>query len=100
VLAVSTDDAATLRRFRESLGSKDTFVSDEEGTLARLYDVKWPVLKVAGRVTFVIGEGRRILKVQDGNEAIHPEAAVAACPLRKKKAEAAPAPAAPDAGTR
>ena len=95
MLAVSTDDAATLRRFRESLGSKDTFVSDEDGTLARLYDVKWPVLKVAGRVTFVIGEGRRILKVQDGNEALNPEGAVAACPLRKKK------PVEPaDAGTR
>jgi peroxiredoxin len=97
VLAASTDDAATLRRFRESLQSKDTFVPDPEGALARLYDVKWPVLNVAGRVTFVIGEGRRVLKVQDGNEALNPEGAVAACPLRKKR----PAPAdAADAGTR
>ena len=97
MLAVSTDDAATLRRFRESLQSKDTFVSDAEGALSRLYDVKWPVLNVAGRVTFVVGEGRRVLKVQDGNEAINPESAVAACPLRKKK----PAPSdSPDAGAR
>lgn len=108
MLAVSTDDAATLRRFRESLGSKDTFVSDEEGSLARLYGVKWPVLKVAGRVTFVIGEGSRIFKVQDGTEAINPEGAVAACPLRKKRpAEPPPAPPVPalpppppDGGTR
>ncbi len=59
-------------------------MSDEDGALARLYDVKWPVLKVAGRWTFVVGDERRILKVQDGGDAINPDAAVKACPLRKK----------------
>ena len=67
-------------------------MSDADGALARLYDVKWPVLKVAGRWTFVIGEERRVLKVQEGGEAIDPGAAVKACPLRKKSPPPAAVP--------
>lgn len=79
MIAVSTDDAATLRKFRESLKSKDTFVSDEKAELAKLFDVKMPVIKMAKRTTFVIGAGRKISAVIEGSDAIDPENSVKAC---------------------
>jgi len=89
VLAVSADDAATLNKFKESLSAKFTFVPDPESKLINAFDVKMPVLSMAQRFTFVVGEGRKVLKVQSGSDAIDASAAVAACPLRKKDAEAA-----------
>jgi len=89
VLAVSADDAATLNKFKESLKAQFTFVPDPDGKLINAFDVKMPVMSMAQRYTFVIGEGRKVLKVQSGSDAIDPAAAVAACPMRKKAAEAA-----------
>jgi peroxiredoxin Q/BCP len=45
--------------------------------------VKMPVISLAQRTTFVIGEGRKVLEVQSGSSAIDPSAAVAACSLKK-----------------
>ncbi len=78
------DDAATLKRFKESLGAKFSFVADPEGVLVKLYDVKTPVLSFAQRFTFVIGRDRKIVKVDSGADAIDASKAVAACPLHKK----------------
>jgi thioredoxin-dependent peroxiredoxin len=54
--------------------------------------VKTPIVAFAQRYTFVIGEGRKILKVESGKDAVDPAGAVAACPLRKPalKPEATP----------
>lgn len=83
MLAVSADDAATLKRFKESLKAPYAFVPDPDGRLIKLFDVKMPVLSMAQRHTFVIGEGRKVLKVQSGGDAIDPGGAVAACPVRR-----------------
>lgn len=82
VLAVSMDDASTLARFKESLGAAFTFVPDPEGKLVRLFDVKMPLLSMPRRYTFVIGEGRRVLKVEAGGDAADPGGAIGACPLK------------------
>lgn len=77
------DDAAKLKKFKEELKAPFAFISDPEGKVVKEYDVKAPVVSFAQRYTFVIGEGRKILKVESGKDAIDPSGAVAACPLRK-----------------
>jgi thioredoxin-dependent peroxiredoxin len=93
VLAVSTDDAKTLKSFRESLKSKDTFVSDSDATLAKLYDVKTPLIKIASRTTFVIGPDRKILSVVTGSDAIEVDNSIRACTFPRRSGSA-------DAGTK
>lgn len=86
MLAVSGDDAATAKKFRESLKAPYPFVSDERGALMRQFDVKYPLVTVARRITFVIGQGRKVLAIQEGADAIDPSVAVSACSLEKPKA--------------
>lgn len=86
------DDAETLKKFKESLKAPFAFVADPDGKVVKAYDVKTPVVSFAQRYTFVIGEGRKILKMESGSDAIDPAGAVAACPLRKPSSK-------PDAGT-
>ena len=82
VLAVSMDDAGTMTKFKASLGAPFTFVPDPEGKLVRLFDVKMPLLSMPRRYTFVIGEGRRVLKVEAGSDAADPLGAIGACSLK------------------
>lgn len=83
MVAVSTDDVETLKKFRESLKSKDTFVSDGKASLVKLYDNKMTLLTMAKRTTFVIGPGRKVVAVIEGSDAIDPENSVRACTLPK-----------------
>lgn len=93
VLAVSTDDAATLAKFKKALKAPFSFVADPDATMTRLYDVKTPVLKFSQRYTFVVGADRKVLKVESGGDAINPEGAVVACPLHKPVAASTTVPA-------
>ena len=45
------------------------------------------MLKLANRYTFVIGEDRKVLKVESGKDAIDPNGAIVSCPIRKPKAD-------------
>ena len=78
------DDRETLQRFKSELKAPFPFVPDPDGKLVGLFDVKMPVMSMAQRYSFVIGEGRKILKVQTGSDAVNPADAIAACPIRKK----------------
>ncbi|MGV3624170.1 MAG: peroxiredoxin family protein [Archangium sp.] len=86
IIAVSTDDAATSRKFRDSLKAPYPFVADDKATLTKLYDVKTFLITLSRRVTFVIGPGRKVLAVQEGGDAVDPNGAVAACTLRANTA--------------
>jgi thioredoxin-dependent peroxiredoxin len=81
LLAISTDDAARQKAFRERLEARFIFVPDPEARLATLYGVKAPLLPVAKRRTFVIGQDRRIVAVFAGREAVDPAGALGACKL-------------------
>lgn len=81
VVAVSSDDADTLKSWRDELKAPQTFVSDPDLTLIKLYDVKMTLVGIAQRHTFVIGPGRKVLSHESGSDAINPEGAIAACPL-------------------
>ncbi|WP_375754537.1 peroxiredoxin [Corallococcus exercitus] len=95
VLAFSTDDAETLTRFKSELKAPFAFIPDPDGKVVGAYDVKMPVLTVSKRYTFVVGEDRKVLKVDEGKDAINVSGAIAACPLRK---DGAAKPAAAPAG--
>jgi peroxiredoxin Q/BCP len=82
VIAISTDDVETSKRFRDSLKAPYHFVADEKAELVKLFDVKVFILTMAKRVTFVVGPGRKILSVQEGSDAIDPSGAVAACSIK------------------
>lgn len=48
-----------------------------------LYDVKMPIVNISKRYTFVVGEDRRILRVDSGGDAIDASSAIAVCSLRR-----------------
>jgi peroxiredoxin len=82
VIAISTDDVETSRRFKASLKAPYSFVADTNAQLTRAYDVKMFVLTISNRVTFVVGKGRVVLSKQEGSEAIDPSASVTSCSLK------------------
>jgi peroxiredoxin len=61
VVGVSTDDAPTQCRFADFMRAPFPLIADPRGDITRDYDVRWPLLNVAKRVTFVIGPSRIIL---------------------------------------
>lgn len=77
------DDVDTLKKFKASLKAPFSFVADPKGELVQAFDVKVPVLSMAQRFTFVIGEDRKILHVDTGSDAIDASKAVEACPIRR-----------------
>jgi len=79
VLAVSTDDLETQRRFKTELGAPFPFLADPEARIVELYGVKTPIVTYAKRRTFVIGRDQRVLALQEGGDAIDPTAAIGAC---------------------
>jgi peroxiredoxin len=100
VLAISTDDVDTLKKWRAELKAPQTFIADPEGKIVRLFDTKMAIVNVASRKTFVVGPGRKVLEVQEGGDAIDAAPAVRACGLHDHAPAAAPASATPgpDAG--
>lgn len=82
MIAISTDDVETSKRFRESLKAPYHFVADEKATVVKLFDVKVFIFTLARRVTFVVGPGLKVLSVQEGSDAVDPSGAVAACSLK------------------
>ena len=78
------DDAETMKKFKAELKAPYSFIADPEGKIVALYDVKMPAMPIANRASFVIGDDRKILKVQSGKEAVDPADAIAACPVKKK----------------
>ena len=79
------DDAETMKKFKAELKAPYSFIPDPEGKVVALYDVKMPVMSLANRYSFVVGENRKILKVQSGKDALDPSEAIAACPIKAKK---------------
>lgn len=86
MIAISTDDADTSRKFKASLKAPYHFVADPDAKVVKAYDVKTPIVTFAKRVTFVVGPGRKILAIQEGSDAIDPSGAVTACSLKPPEA--------------
>jgi peroxiredoxin len=61
IVGVSTDDQPTQCRFADFMRAPFPLIADPRGEITRAYDVRWPLLNVAKRVTFVIGPSKIIL---------------------------------------
>jgi peroxiredoxin len=60
VIGVSRDPQETSDLFRESLGLPFALVGDPEEKIIRAYGVRWPIIGLTQRVTFVIGRNRKV----------------------------------------
>ena len=60
VVGMSADTADREQRFAQELGLPYPVVADPKGATLRAYGVRWPLVGLARRATFVIGRDRRI----------------------------------------
>jgi thioredoxin-dependent peroxiredoxin len=60
VVGVSADSQATSDRFRASLELPYPLQGDPGGKIARAYGVRWPVVGLARRASFLVGRDRSI----------------------------------------
>lgn len=60
VVGVSRDAPETSERFRQTLALPFPLVGDTEGAILRAYKVRWPVLGLARRVTYVVDRNRKV----------------------------------------
>lgn len=84
VFGISTDSVETQKKFKAEYKLPYELLSDPEGKVARQYSGTMPVIGVANRANFVIGQDGKITEIVEGGDAIDPNAAIAACPLRRK----------------
>ena len=63
VVGVSSDRQEVSDRFRAELDLPFPLVGDPSATIIAAYGVKWPLVKIASRVTFIIDRDRRITGV-------------------------------------
>ena len=63
VIGVSFDSAASHKKFIEQYQLNFTLLADTDGKIAAAYDVKMPLVKMAKRVSFLIGTNGKIIHV-------------------------------------
>jgi peroxiredoxin len=81
VVAISTDDVATLKRFRESIGATFPFLSDADGSVSKMY--AGVSMGTANRVTVAVDRDGTIAHVRNGLGAIFPDDDIKACPINE-----------------
>ena len=62
IVGVSSDPQAKSESFRGELGLPYALVGDPKGAVLRAYGVRWPIVGIAKRGTFVIGRDRRVVR--------------------------------------
>jgi peroxiredoxin len=60
VVGVSRDPQETSDRFKQTLELPFPLVGDTEGAVLSAYKVRWPVVGLARRVTYLVNQHRRI----------------------------------------
>lgn len=84
VVGISTDDVATLKRFKDEHQLPYPLLSDDGGKIAKQYGGTMPVVGVANRATFVLDKDGTVKDVITGSDAIDPGGAITSCPLHKR----------------
>lgn len=64
---MSTDVQETSDRFAASLELPFPLVGDPSGVISKAYGVRFPVFRVARRVTFSVGDDLRVREVKTGD---------------------------------
>jgi peroxiredoxin Q/BCP len=65
VIGVSFDSADSHKKFIAQYNLNFTLLADPDGKIVDLYDVKMPMMKMAKRVSFLIGTDGKIVHVTD-----------------------------------
>ncbi len=65
VIGVSFDSAESHKKFITQYNLNFTLLADTDGKIVDLYDVKMPLMKMAKRVSFLIGMDGKIVHVTD-----------------------------------
>lgn len=81
MVAISTDDVETLRKFKQETKAPYPLLSDADGKVAKSWAGLLPVVGLSKRANVVVGQDRRVKEVTEGGDAVDPSAAVAACPV-------------------
>ena len=68
VIGVSFDSADSHKKFIEKYNLNFTLLADTDGKIAEAYDVKMPVMKMAKRVSFLIGTDGKIIHVTNAGD--------------------------------
>jgi peroxiredoxin Q/BCP len=76
VVAISNDDPAKLKKFKDQLKAPYIFIPDEDGKIIALYGVRMFPLKMAKRTTFVIDTQGKVVRVERGGDALDPTSVV------------------------
>ena len=84
VVGISTDDFATLKRFKDENKLPYPLLSDQGGKVAKQYGGTIAVVGLANRATFVLEPTGAVKEIITGSDAIDPAGAIASCPLHKK----------------
>lgn len=84
IFGISTDSVETQKRFKAEYKLPYPLLSDPDGVVAKQYSGTVPLMGLANRANFVIGQDGRISQIVEGGDAVDPNSAIAACPLRKK----------------
>jgi thioredoxin-dependent peroxiredoxin len=63
VVGISTDDHDKQCKFAASMNAPFPMIGDSKGEITRDYDVRWPLIGRAQRVTYVLDPTRKILAV-------------------------------------
>ena len=86
VVAISTDDLDTMKKWKAELKAPYSFIPDPEMKIVKQYDVKMPVVNYAKRFTFVIGQDGKVTDVKTDSDAIAVEGSINACSIHKPAA--------------
>jgi len=84
VVGISTDSVESQRKFKAEYALPYPLLSDEGGKVAKQYGGTIPVLGLANRATYVVGQDGKIVEIVTGGAAIDPAGAITSCPLRGK----------------
>jgi peroxiredoxin Q/BCP len=81
-MGISTDDLATLKRFKAETKAQFPLLSDESGKVSKAFVGLMPIpgVNLAKRANVVIAEDGKVKDVVSGGDAIDPSSAVASCP--------------------
>ena len=88
VVAISSDDVDTLKRFKADVEAPFVFLSDPGGQVATAF--KGATHTTSSRATYDIDSDGKITHVSEGIGAVFPESDIKACPLHKGAVEPPP----------
>ncbi len=84
MVGISTDTVETQKKFKEELKLPYPLLSDKGGAVANQYGGTIPVVGLANRATYVVGQDDRLKEIVTGSDAIDPTRSISACSAGRK----------------